>query len=401
MTFASRPGDVAPDTLVVAQSGGPTPVINASLVGVVRAARAASTVQQVQGARYGFEGLLAGDLVNLSQLHDADLAILERTPSSALGSSRHRPSDEQVQQTVQSLVGQGVRWLLMIGGNDSADTLHRIHLAARALGSPLAVVGVPKTVDNDLPGMDHCPGYGSAARYLAMAMREAALDTEAMQRTDPVKIIEVAGRNAGWLAAAGALGRVAPTDAPQVVFLPERPRSVRQMVEEIGQAVQRNGWAVVALSENQPDADRRPLSGDQPVYVDPHGHPYFESPGLHLARSVQFELGLRARYERPGSLQRSSAWALSKTDLKEAGLAGADAARRALAGESDVMVAIQRTGDSPYRVGYDAVPLVDVAARERRMPDEFIAESGIDVTDAFLAYGRPLIGGPLPPSLRL
>jgi 6-phosphofructokinase 1 len=386
---------------VVAQSGGPTPVINASLVGVVRAARAAPQVQQVLGAHFGFEGMLAGDLVDLAEIHDSDLAVLERTPGASLGSSRHRPGDDEVLQTVQSLVRRGVRWVLMIGGNDSADTLHRMHLAAESSGVPLRVVGIPKTVDNDLPGMDHCPGYGSAARYLAMAMREAGLDTAAMQRTDPVKVIEVAGRNAGWLAAAGALGRMATTDAPQVVFLPERPRSLRQMVEEIGQAVERNGWVVVSISENQPDAEGRPLSGEKPVYVDPHGHPYFESPGLHLARAVQANLGLRARYERPGSLQRTSAWALSKIDLKEAGLAGADAVQRALDGESDVMVAIQRVSDSPYRARYDAIPLPAVAAQERLMPNEYIAESGIDITDAFLAYGRPLIGGPLPPGLRI
>jgi ATP-dependent phosphofructokinase / diphosphate-dependent phosphofructokinase len=386
---------------VVAQSGGPTPVINASLVGVIRAARAAAQVEQVLGAHFGFEGLLAGDLVDLAEIHESDLAILERTPSASLGSSRHRPNNAEVQQTVRTLAKQGVRWVLMIGGNDSADTLHRMHLAAREANLAFGVVGIPKTVDNDLPGMDHTPGYGSAARYLAMAMREAALDTAAMRRTDPIKILEVAGRNAGWLAAAGALGRVAPDDAPQVIFLPERPRSLEQMVDEIGAAVERHGWAVVALSENQADAEGRPLAGTEPIYVDPHGHPYFESPGAHLARAAQSTLGLRARFDRPGSLQRTSAWALSKVDLKEAGLAGADAVRRAIEGESDVMVAIQRVGDSPYRARYDTIPLTEVAARERRMPDEFIAPSGINVTEAFLSYGRPLIGGPLPPAIRL
>jgi 6-phosphofructokinase 1 len=346
-------------------------------------------------------GILRADYVDLTALPDATLATLERTPSSALGSSRYRPSDAELENSVADLQRRGVVAVTMIGGNDTADTLHRLHLASLNAGTALACVGIPKTIDNDLPGMDHCPGYGSAARYVALAARAAALDTAAMRETDPIKILEVMGRNAGWLAAAAALGREAPTDGPQVIFLPERPRPVRQMLDDVRAAYQAAGWAVVVISENQRDEMDKPLAGGMPIYTDPYGHAYHESPGAHLARLIQTDLGLRARFERPGSLARTSQSAISSLDLAEARQAGVEAARRALGGQSDVMVAIQRADSPEYAVSYVAEPLVDIAHQERRLPDAFIASSGIDVTDAFLAYARPLLGDPLPPVVRL
>ena len=387
-------------SLVVGQSGGPTAVMNASLVGVLEAARAEHTSIRVLGARFGIEGVRQADYVDLTSLPAAELAVLRRTPGAALGSSRHRQSDAETEAVVRALEAREVGWLVVVGGNDTAETLHRVHVAARRAGSALGVVAIPKTIDNDLPGMDHCPGYGSAARYLALAVREAGIDTAAMRRTDPVKIVEVMGRNAGWLAAAAALGRERPTDAPQLIFLPERPRPLGQMLEEIHAAYQAEGWVVVAISENQRDDAGQPLGGAVPVYTDPHGHPYYESPGAALARAVQSTLGLRARYERPGSLQRTSAAALSDTDLDEAQQVGAEAVRRGLDGASDVMVAIQRKDGPGYATSLDIVPLEQVAHQERRLPDAFMAPSGTDVTEAFLDYARPLIGGPLPPYWR-
>jgi 6-phosphofructokinase len=382
--------------LVVFQSGGPTAVVNASLTGAIRAAKHAG-VSAVFGARFGFEGVLARDYVNLSELSEEHLDQLGRTPGAGLGSSRHRPTDAQIRDALACLVRDDIRWVLAIGGNDTAETLHRLHELARESGAALAVVGIPKTIDNDLPRMDHCPGYGSAARYLAVSVREAGIDTAAMRLTDPIKIIEVMGRNSGWLAAASTLARESPGDAPQVVFLPERPRAVRQMVEDVAAAQRANGWCVVVISENQRDEAGQPLAGGEPVHVDAHGHPYYASAGAHLARAVQSELGLRSRYERPGSLQRTSALAISVTDASEAMAAGAEAARRALAGESDIMVAIQRDPGPGYAVSLGSVALADVARAERRLSEPFIAESGIDVTADFLEYAGPLIGpDPLP-----
>lgn len=387
---------VTPPTLVIAQSGGPTAVMNASLVGALAQARRSRTVHRVLGARFGAEGILTGDYVDLTALDEREMEELAATPGAALGSSRYRPTDAEVEEMGARLSALGVRWVLMIGGNDTAETLHRLHLAARSANLPLGLVAIPKTIDNDLPDMDHSPGYGSAARYVALAAREAGLDCAAMRRTDPVKILEVMGRNAGWLAAAAALARTAPDDPPQLIFLPERPRPVSQMLEEIHAVQQRHGWAVVVLSENQRDDQGQPLAGAPPIYVDPHGHPYYESPGGYLARLVQDRLGLRVRLERPGSLQRTSSTTISSTDAEEARHVGAMAWKLADSGASDVMVTIERVAGSRYAVRFGAIALSRIAHQERRMPDEFIAASGTDVTDAFLAYARPLIGGPLP-----
>jgi len=386
--------------LIVFQSGGPTPVVNASLVGAVRAGRERG-VPGILGARFGFEGVLASNYVDLTDISASAVERLRRTPGAALGSSRHRPSDAETAQAVELLHERGVEYVVAVGGNDTADSLHRLHDAARASSRTLAVVGIPKTIDNDLVGMDHCPGYGSAARYMALALREADLDTAAMQRTDPIKIVEVMGRNSGWLAAAGALARESIGDAPQVIFLPERPRPLSQMLSEIRVAHAANGWAVIVVCENQRNEAGQPVAGGEPAYVDAHGHPYFESVGAFLARAVQAELGLRARYERPGSLQRTSALAISETDLVEAELVGAEAVHLAVAGESDTIVAIQREPGPDYRVSLGCLPLAEVARAERKLPDAFIADSGIDVTDRFLDYARPLIGGPLPELTRL
>jgi ATP-dependent phosphofructokinase / diphosphate-dependent phosphofructokinase len=387
-------------SVAVLQSGGPTAVVNASLVGAIRAARASGHIGIV-GARFGMEGVLASRYADLARLSDTELDVLARTPGAALGSSRYLADDAETERAVGLLVDQGVRWLVAIGGNDTADSLHRLHDAARRVGAPLAVVGIPKTIDNDLPEMDHCPGYGSAARYLALAVREAAIDTAAMRRTDPIKVVEVMGRNAGWLAAAGALAREVAGDAPQVIFLPERPRSIQQMLGEVASAHRAAGWAVVVISENQRDDQGRPIAGGEPVHVDAHGHPYYESAGAHLARQVQSQLGLRARYERPGSLQRTSAAAISETDALEAELVGAEAVRLCLSGARDEMVAMQRAEGERYAISLDTVPLTLIAQQERLLPDELIAESGIDVTRAFFEYARPLIGDPLPPMFRL
>jgi 6-phosphofructokinase 1 len=389
------------NTLVVAQSGGPTAVVNASLAGALERARTHRQVQRALGARFGAEGILAEDFVDLTPLKEREIDVLVGTPGAALGSSRYRPSDAEIRRAAARLAALGVGWVLMIGGNDSAETLHRLHGAAVAAGLPLRAVGIPKTTDNDLLGMDHCPGYGSAARSIAVAALETGLDTSAMRRSDPVKILEVMGRNAGWLAASAALAREAPEDAPHLIFLPERPRSLDRMLEEIRGAYERRGWVVIVLSENQRDDQGRPLAGETPVYTDPHGHPYHESPGVHLARVVQGQLGLRARAERPGSLQRTAIATMSTTDVDEARQAGAAAWDLAAAGESDVMVRIERAPGEDYAVRFGTIPLAEVAHQERHLPDAFIAASGTDVTDAFLAYARPLIGGPLPPAARL
>ena len=382
-----------PDSFVLIQSGGPTAVVNASLVGAIRCAREDPRVRTVLGSRFGFDGVIAGDYADLTALDPVQLDQLARTPGPALGSTRVRPSDEALLTAMTSLAERGIGWLSIIGGNDSAELMHRLDARARALRVPLNVVGIPKTIDNDLALMDHTPGYGSAARALALHVRGSALDTSALRQTDPVKIIEVPGRNSGWLAAASVLARRAGrAGAPHVIFLPERPRPLTQMVDEIDRALTANGFAVVVISENQPDERGVPLAGGAALATDPYGHRYHESPGLALTAAVRQSLGVSARYERPGSGLRSLAGGQSGTDAREAMAVGAEAVRLALGGASGVMVTIERAPGARYAVTLGSAPLEQIARQERRMPDEFIAPSGIDVTPAFLRYVRPLIG---------
>jgi ATP-dependent phosphofructokinase / diphosphate-dependent phosphofructokinase len=266
----------------------------------------------------------------------------------------------------------------------------------------LAVVGVPKTIDNDLPETDHCPGYGSAARFVAQATAEAGLDTETMRRTDPIKLIEVMGRHAGWLAASAWLGKLDERSAPHLVYLPERPLGAEQMVADIEAVYRRLGYCVVVLCENQPDADGRVLgAGGQPRWVDAFGHEYYESPAQYLADRIREHLRVRTRVDRPGTLQRMSVAHQSRTDLAEAALAGRTAVRLAAEGRSDLMVTLVREADEPYSCGTGEASLSSIANEQRLMPSEFIREDGRGLTQAFERYARPLIGDTLPLYARL
>ncbi|HEU5423144.1 MAG TPA: diphosphate--fructose-6-phosphate 1-phosphotransferase [Nitrolancea sp.] len=385
--------------LLVAQSGGATAVINSSLVGVVEAARAAGL--DVLGARRGIEGILAGDLVDLGRQPQTVLDHLRRTPSAALGTTRQRLDDDSAARAAALLARQGIRLLAYIGGNDSADTALRLAAAARAAGQELAVVGVPKTIDNDLPGTDHCPGYGSIARFMALAARDAGRDTEASAGLHPIKLIEVMGRDAGWITAAAALGQESPAEAPQLIFFPERPaRDLDGFVAEIAAAYRTYGQVVAVVPETIKDASGKPLAGSV-SWRDSFGHPYTPSPGPALAQAIQERLGARARFDKPGTIARMFMAAVSEPDLAEAYAVGAGAVRLLLRGVSEVMVTLERVSDEPYQVRTGSVPLPEVANRERLLPDEFIAPGGRAVTDAFRRYALPLIGGPLPPYARL
>ena len=382
--------------LVVGQSGGPTAVINATLVGVIRAAREAG-VGRIIGLRHGVEGLLRGELVDLSGLDKTYLQALRRTPAAQLGSCRYRLQPGDAEAAVELLEQLDAQAFVYIGGNDSADTAHRIHLAARAAKSRLGVICAPKTIDNDLPRTDHCPGYGSAARFVAQCTAEAGLDTRAMQRTDPIKLIEVMGRHAGWLAAAAWLGKRDEADAPHLVLLPERPLALDRIVELAEERYRRHGHCVIVLSENQPDHDGVVLGATgSPRWVDAFGHAYHDSPGQYLADVLRQRLKRRARVDRPGTIQRLSTAHHSTTDLAEAELVGAEAARLALVGQSDRMVTLVRQANRPYRCGLGTVALRTVANRQRKVPASFIGADGASLTSAFRRYALPLLGEPLP-----
>jgi len=385
------------DNLLVAQSGGATAVINASLVGAVETARASARFGAIIGARNGIEGILGAEFVDLGRQPPDVLMAVARTPSAALGTTRRRLDDETAALAVRNLARREVHHVAYIGGNDSADTASRLARAAVDARYELAVVGIPKTIDNDLPDTDHCPGYGSIARFMALATRDAGRDTEATAGLYPIKLIEVMGRNAGWVAAATALGQERDIDSPQLIFFPERPaRDLATFLDEIGAAHRRYGHVVAIVPETARDASGDPLTGAEAYWTDPFGHRYYQSPGPMLARAIEERLGLRARYDKPGTIARMFGACLSETDLSEAHMVGAAAVQLLLTGVSGVMVTLVRAGDAPYRCATGTTPLASVANRERHLPDEFITDGGRGITDAFRAYAVPLIGGPLP-----
>jgi 6-phosphofructokinase 1 len=384
-------------TLVVGQSGGPTAVINASLAGVVGEARRAGWTR-VRGMRFGILGLLRHDLVDLSGLDDTTLRRLALTPSSALGSCRYRLQPGDVERIGATLEHERAEAFIYIGGNDSADT----SLKVAAANPNLRVVGVPKTIDNDLAGTDHCPGYGSAARFLAQVTRETAEDTRAMRATDPIRLIEVMGRDAGWLPGAAWLARQRETDAPHLVYVPERPREVADIVNDVRAVYQSEGWCVVVMCENQPTPDGRVLGANgEPRWVDAFGHAYFDSPAQWLARHLQSELGVRVRFDKPGTIQRMATAYVSTTDRAEAELVGAQAVRLAASGTSGVMVSLERAAGPTYAVTTATTPLRTVANAQKRLPDQFVNADGTGLTRAFVNYATPLIGEPLPEMARL
>jgi len=382
--------------LLVGQSGGPTAVINASLAGAISAARARGYAR-VLGMRHGVQGALAGSLADLSDLADDALERLKRTPSAALGSCRYKLQPGDAERIVELCRAQGVAAFVYIGGNDSADTSAQIARAAAAAGLELAVVGVPKTIDNDLAGTDHCPGYGSAARFVAQTTRETALDTVAMRTTDPIRLIEVMGRHAGWLPGAAWLAKDAPDGAPQLVYVPERPVTIERIVSDVREVYAQQRWCVVVLCENQPMPDGRVIGATgAPRWVDSFGHRYFDSPAQFLAQRLQAELGVRVRFDKPGTIQRMATAYVSRTDRDEAELVGRTAVDLASAGTSGVMVSLEREPGAEYRIRTGTVALEIVANQQKRLPDEFIALDAAGMTSAFVTYATPLIGDPLP-----
>lgn len=395
--------DAVKGNLIVGQSGGPTAVVNASLVGVIHEASSHPAVGQILGTLNGVEGILDGNLIDLRQETPETLAALRRTPSAALGSGRYKLRPGEPERILETLKALDVRYLVYIGGNDSADTAHRISLAAADRGYTLRTICVPKTVDNDLPLTDHCPGYGSVARYIAISTRDAGRDTEAMRRIDPIKLLEVPGRNAGWVAAASALGKRAEEDAPHLILPPERPVSLPRFLDTVQRVYDRLGFAVIVVAETVRDEQGSPLGAPavEMGTTDAFGHRRLVGAAAFLSREVAIGLGIRARWEKPGTLARTSMTCVSEVDLEEAYLVGRQAVQAALRGEDDRMVTLIRESDEPYRVTTGLARLDSIANCERRLPEEYLATDGTHVTPAFVDYARPLIGGPLPEYARL
>ncbi|MGO4222545.1 6-phosphofructokinase [Lysobacter sp. TAF61] len=387
-------------TLLYAQSGGVTAVINATAAGVIETARARKV--KVLAARNGILGALREDLIDTSRESAAAIRALAHTPGGAFGSCRVKlKSLDQDRARYERLLdvfrAHDVRWFLYNGGNDSADTALKVSQLAAEFGYPLTCVGVPKTVDNDLAVTDCCPGFGSAAKYTAVSVRECALDVAAMADTSTkVFVYEAMGRHAGWLAAAAGLAGQGVDDAPHLILFPERPYDEADFFAKVKATVERVGYCVVVASEGIQTADGR-FVADAGGGKDSFGHTQLGGVASFLAGRVKDSLGYKVHWALPDYLQRSARHLASKTDLEQAQAVGRKAVEFALKGMNSVMPVIVRSSDSPYRWKIEAAPLSKVANHEKKMPAGFIRKDGYGITAAARRYLEPLIRGEAPP----
>ncbi|WP_349986324.1 6-phosphofructokinase [Stenotrophomonas sp. WHRI 8082] len=386
-------------TLLYAQSGGVTAVINATASAVIQEARARGI--KVLAARNGILGALREDLIDTSRESIAAIRALAHTPGGAFGSCRYKlkslqDDGDRYDRLLQVLQAHDVRWFLYNGGNDSADTALKVSELARSRGIELTCVGVPKTIDNDLAVTDTCPGFGSAAKYTAVSVREAALDVAAMAETSTrVFIYEAMGRHAGWLAASAGLAGTGEDDAPHLILLPERAYDEKAFLAKVDAVVKRVGYCVVVASEGIATADGT-FVADAGGGKDSFGHTQLGGVAAHLAARVKTGLGYKVHWTLPDYLQRSARHLASKTDWDQAQAVGKAAVRLALSGQNGVMPVIVRTSDKPYRWKIEAAPLAKIANHEKKMPAGFIRRDGFGITEKARAYLQPLIKGEAP-----
>ena len=376
--------------ILVAHGGGPTAVINCSLQGVVEAARSAGFDGSIYAARFGAEGILADDLIDLTDVPAATIARLSHTPASAIGSCRRKLTDADYPTVLETLKRFDIGCFFYNGGNDSMDTCHKVNELARREGLDVQVIGIPKTMDNDLDLTDHCPGFGSAARYAALSSAELALDASALPIH--VVVLELMGRNAGWVTAASALaGRL--TGCPVLTYLPEVPVDEDRMLADVERTYARGQGLLVTVSEGLCGLDGKPLA-DTGI-VDGFGHTVPGGTAQHITDQIIQKLGLKSRAEKPGLLGRASIPYQSSTDRAEAYAVGQYAVEAALKGESGYMVAINAVRTPAYRADLSLVPLAKVANVEKKFPLEWIAD-GNQIADAFFDYAMPLMGERFP-----
>ena len=393
---------MASGKILVAQGGGPTAVINQSMVGVALEARRHHKVELVYGARHGVKGIVNEDFVDLTQETSHNLELVAATPSSALGSTRDKPDAKYCLEIFKVLRSHAIEHFFYIGGNDSSDTVRIVSQEAQKAAYPLRCIHIPKTIDNDLVSNDHTPGFPSAARFVTQAFTGVNLDNAALPG---VYVGVVMGRHAGFLTAASALGKKFPDDGPHLIYLPERTFVLEQFLADVKATHARFGRCVVAVSEGIHDASGTPILSllAKELEHDAHGNVQLSGTGALadlLCEEIKAKLGIkRVRGDTFGYLQRSFIGCVSDVDQREAREVGEKAVQYAMWGTRDGSVAIKRTGS--YAVDYELLPLDAVAGKTRVMEDEFITASGTDVTDAFRLYLRPLLGSGMPDAFRL
>jgi 6-phosphofructokinase len=376
--------------LLVVHGGGPTAVINASLYGVIEEAKKhAGAIKEIYGARGGVAGILSDEFIDFKKQSMENIERLPYTPASAIGTSRKELLEADYENIVKNLVKNNIKYLLFNGGNGSMDTCGKIYKAAKQHG--INVIGIPKTIDNDIAITDHAPGYGSAARYIAASIAELAVDIKSLPIH--VSVIEAMGRNAGWITAASALARKNKEDGPHLIYLPERPFNEAEFLEDVKKLHDKLGGVVVVVSEGLKNEKGQPIV--PPVFTQGRSV-YFGDVSSYLSLLIIKELGIKARSEKPGIFGRASIAYQSSVDREEARVAGEYAVKALLQGETGKMVGFHRTSHTPYQCETILIPLDEVMMHEKKMPDSFINDRGNDVTNEFLAYCRPLIGEALP-----
>ncbi len=377
---------------IIAQSGGPTAVINSSACGVIQTWLAQATgCGTIYAGISGVKGILEGDIIDLAQQPPELIDGLRHTPGAGLYSCRYKVSDADQEQLVSILKKLNIRYFFYNGGNDSMDTAHKTWLAAQSAGWEMRVIGVPKTIDNDLPFTDHCPGFGSAAKYLAASVRETGIDLESVSTKNKVTIMEAMGRDAGWLTAASVLSRRFPDEAPHLIYLPEVPFSIEQFIADVKLVYEQLGYCYVVASEGIRDAKGEYIAaGGQ---RDAFGHAQLSGAGAVLKDIVEREIGVKARCNTPGTMQRVAMHFASATDAEESYRVGKTAVEYALADKSGVMVTLERSEETPYRCVCGEIALGQVANIVKSVPVEWINDEHNDVKEEFIRYCRPLIQG--------
>ena len=381
-----------------AQSGGVTAVINATACGVIETARKhPNKIANVYAGRNGIIGALTENMVDTSKESAAAIAALMHTPGGAFGSARYKlkgieENRAEYERLIDVFKAHNIGYFFYNGGNDSMDTAHKVSQISRKMGFPVTCLGVPKTVDNDLPVTDNCPGFGSVAKYVAVSTQEAAMDVASMAETSTkVFILEVMGRHAGWIAAAGGLAGKTPADAPHIILFPEIPFKKREFLKKVRQCVNDYGYCVIVVSEGARFANGKFLA--EAGTRDAFGHAQLGGVAPVVATMVRDSLGYKYHYAIADYLQRSARHIASDTDVKQAYAVGKAAVQYALQGKSAVMPVIKRVSDKPYRWTIESAPLGRIANKEKMLPRRYITSDGFGITPAARRYLEPLIKG--------
>lgn len=388
-----------------AQSGGVTAVINATACGLIQAARRHPTeIGKVYAGRDGIIGALTEDLIDTSQESDEAIARLMHTPGGAFGSCRYKLKSleqhkAQYERLIEVFKAHDIGYFFYNGGNDSMDTAWKVSQIAEKMGYPVTCIGVPKTVDNDLPHTDCCPGFGSVAKYVATSIREAGYDVASMARTSTkIFVLEVMGRHAGWITAACGLASESTGEPPHILLFPEVPFDPERFLARVDECVKQYGYCTVAVSEGLSDASGKLIA--ESGTKDAFGHSQLGGVGQMVAQLIKDRLGYKYHWALADYLQRAARHLASRTDLEQAHALGVAAVEAALQGKSAVMMTLQRLADVPYRWEIGTAPLAEVANVERKMPAEFISPDGFHITEACRRYLQPLIEGEAPPPYR-